>query len=66
MRIARKRKATVPIGWFRLASGERPMQFWFDVGWIVKNKRIKKRDLDQVRQVICDVESSPRWKNFRF
>ena len=50
----KRRKADVLENWSSLTPRRWPWGFWFEVGWEVKQKRIRKRDFAKVRLVIRD------------
>ena len=59
----KRRKADVLENWFSLTPRRWPWGFWFEVGWEVKQKRIRKRDFAKVRLVIRRLERSEKWKS---
>lgn len=60
--MSEKRRAAMRYRWFALTDRRWPVEFWFDVAWQVKTKRIPKNDLERVKRVIEDTERLPHWR----
>lgn len=57
------RKARVLTHWFALTDKRWPWGFWFEVGYEVKQRRIRSRDHGKIRKVIQDLERTDKWKS---
>lgn len=59
----RERKCRVLTTWFGLTKRRWPFGFWWDVGWEVKQRGIRVKDLRKVQSVVLQMERSEKWKS---